>query len=137
MIVIACLDDNGGIMFNHRRQSRDKVLCAQIAELVKHAALWMNEYSAKLFSDQRIPGLNISDTFLKDAKEGDFCFVEGETLAPIEQQIEKLIIFKWNRVYPADRYFDLQLDEGTWQLALSSDFAGNSHERITMEVYER
>ena len=26
MIVIACLDDNGGMMFNHRRQSQDRVL---------------------------------------------------------------------------------------------------------------
>ncbi len=24
MIVIACLDDNGGMMFNHRRQSQDQ-----------------------------------------------------------------------------------------------------------------
>lgn len=34
MIVIACLDDNGGMMFNHRRQSQDSVLRAHIAELV-------------------------------------------------------------------------------------------------------
>ena len=26
MIVIACLDDNGGMMFNHRRQSQDRML---------------------------------------------------------------------------------------------------------------
>ena len=34
MIVIACLDDNGGMMFNHRRQSQDRVLRAHIAALV-------------------------------------------------------------------------------------------------------
>lgn len=31
MIVIACLDDNGGMMFNHRRQSQDRMLmCGKV-----------------------------------------------------------------------------------------------------------
>ena len=67
----------------------------------------------------------------------DFFQDVDAALAPVEKRIEKLIIFKWNRTYPADRYFDLKLYEGTWHLALSSDFAGYSHERITMEVFER
>lgn len=41
MIVIVCLDDKGGMMFNHRRQSRDKSLCAQILRLTKHSILHM------------------------------------------------------------------------------------------------
>lgn len=47
MIVIACLDDNGGMMFNHRRQSQDRMLRAHIAALVGDARLWMNHYSAE------------------------------------------------------------------------------------------
>ena len=137
MIVIVCLDDKGGMMFNHRRQSRDKVLCAQILTLTKNAVLHMSHYSAGLFSDFDIPDLAVSENFLREASKGDFCFVEDAALAPVEKRIEKLIIFKWNRTYPADRYFDLKLYEGTWHLALSSDFAGYSHERITMEVFER
>ena len=39
MIVIACLDDNGGMMFNHRRQSQDRMLRAHIAALVGGAML--------------------------------------------------------------------------------------------------
>lgn len=49
MIVIACLDDNGGMMFNHRRQSQDRMLRAHIAALVGDARLWMNHYSAQQF----------------------------------------------------------------------------------------
>ena len=97
----------------------------------------MEPYSAGLFSDFSHSDLTVSDTFLRDAGNGDFCFVEDAALAPVEQRIEKLIIFKWNRTYPADRYFDLKPYEGAWHLALSSDFAGSSHERITMEVFER
>lgn len=137
MIAIVCLDDKGGMMFNHRRQSRDKILCAQIFNMTKHAVLHMSHYSAALFSDFSIPELVVADTFLQDAGKGEFCFVEDAALAPVEQRIEKLIIFKWNRTYPADRYFDLKLDQGTWHLTQSSDFVGNSHKKITMEVYER
>ena len=102
------------------------------------AALFLlTAYEDRLFSDLNPPDLAVSDTFLRDAGNGDFCFVEDAALAPVEKRIEKLIIFKWNRTYPADRYFDLKLYEGAWHLALSSDFAGCSHERITMEVFER
>ncbi|MCG4528677.1 hypothetical protein L0P79_16660, partial [Intestinimonas massiliensis] len=47
MIVIVCLDDKGGMMFNHRRQSRDKSLCVQILRLTKHSILHMSHYSAR------------------------------------------------------------------------------------------
>ena len=44
MIVIACLDDRGGMTFNFRRQSRDSVLCDRILNNTMGKALYMNEY---------------------------------------------------------------------------------------------
>lgn len=61
MIVIACLDDNGGMMFNHRRQSQDRMLRAHIAALVGDARLWMNHYSAQQFDAESIQHLNVDD----------------------------------------------------------------------------
>ena len=60
MIVIACLDDNGGMMFNHRRQSQDRVLRAHIAALVGDAKLWMNHrtYPADQHFDIDLSGGN-------------------------------------------------------------------------------
>ena len=58
-------------------------------------------------------------------------------LAPFEKWIERIAIFRWDRTYPADRYFDLQLGSGQWHLVGTSEFAGHSHDLITMEVYER
>ena len=52
-----------------------------------------------------------------------------------EKWIEKLMIFKWNRVYPKDFEFDIDLSE--WKLSQSSEFKGSSHDNITMEVYVR
>ena len=89
MIVIACLDDNGGMMFNHRRQSQDRVLRAHIAALVGDARLWMNHYSAQQFDAESIQHLNVDDAFLQEAVDGDYCFVEDTALAPFERWIER------------------------------------------------
>ena len=137
MIVIACIDDNGGMMFNRRRQSQDSILRERIIEMTGNAALWMNHYSAGQFDVGNIPHLNIDDAFLQEAVEGDYCFVENTTVAPYEKWIEKVIIFKWNRTYPADQYFDLQLAPEKWRKVKTDEFVGHSHDLITMEVYTR
>ena len=111
MIVIACLDDNGGMMFNHRRQSQDRMLRAHIAALVGDARLWMNHYSAQQFDAESIQHLNVDDAFLQEAVDGDYCFV--------------------------DQHFDIDLSGGNWKICESVEFTGHSHERITIEVYLR
>ena len=42
MIAIVCIDDNGGMMFNNRRQSRDVILLEKIIEITKGSKLWLN-----------------------------------------------------------------------------------------------
>lgn len=137
MIVIACLDDNGGMMFNHRRQSQDRMLRAHIAALVGDARLWMNHYSAQQFDAESIQHLNVDDAFLQEAVDGDYCFVEDAALTPFERWIEKIIIFRWHRTYPADQHFDIDLSGGNWKICESVEFTGHSHERITIVEHLR
>lgn len=59
MIVITCLDQKNGMMFNHRRQGQDSVLREHVAKLVANVPLWMNHYSASQFDTESIPNLNI------------------------------------------------------------------------------
>ena len=40
MKLIVCLDDNKGMMFNNRRQSRDRVLIENVLELCKGEKLY-------------------------------------------------------------------------------------------------
>ena len=68
---------------------------------------------------------------------GDCVFVEDRALAPFAERLEQLVVFRWNRVYPGDRYLDLDLAKGPWRKTEEQDFPGKSHERITMEVYTR
>ena len=50
MTIFICLDDADGLAFNHRRQSRDRVLCEHIAALSQKGVLRMNTSSFPLCS---------------------------------------------------------------------------------------
>lgn len=135
MNVILCLDNKKGMMFNGRRQSRDRVVRERIARMAAGNVLRMNSYSAGQFRE-KLPNVRVSDSFMEESKAGEYCFVENTPLAPWVDQIEELTVFRWNRSYPADVRLDLELDGG-WKLAKTEDFPGYSHDKITMEVYRR
>lgn len=135
MIVAVMLDDHGGMTFNHRRQSQDRVLRADLLDTVGNAPLWMNAYSQKQFLKDTVPTLRVDEDFLAKAQNGEYCFCEDQALTPYQDKIEQLILYRWNRTYPADFSFDLSLTG--WKCVSVCEFAGSSHEKITKEVYQR
>ena len=135
MIAIVCIDDDLGMTFNKRRQSRDITLIQKVVKMAKNSKIWINKYSYPLFEEVSTVNVNVDETFLAEAANGEYCFVENKELQPFEKWIEKLIVFRWNRSYPADQTFDIDLSK--WQLSEVSEFEGNSHEKITMEVYAK
>lgn len=134
MKIIVCIDKNGGMAFNKRRQSQDKILRERILRITSGSKLLMNDYSYKLY------GFNsqiVSDNkFLENSTNDDFCFVEDVDVYPYENKINKIILYHWNRSYPSDLKFKISLEKG-WKLISREDFKGSSHEKITEEIYER
>lgn len=137
MIAIVCLDDRDGMGFNGRRQSRDVRLREKVLEMAAGRRLWMAPCSADQFGPEGEGRICVSASFLEEAGSGDCVFVEDRALAPFAERLEQLVVFRWNRVYPGDRYLDLDLAKGPWRKTEEQDFPGKSHERITMEVYTR
>lgn len=133
MKLIVCLDDRNGMCFNHRRQSKDRQVIADIVRRANGASIWMNGYSAPLFGDDA--SVHVSETFLTDAPADAWCFVEDQPLDAVKGRIESLIVYRWNRHYPADMRLDVRLEE--WSLVASEDFEGYSHEKITREEYHQ
>ena len=43
MIVMVCIDDHNGMMFNHRRQSRDRAVIERVLRCAESSRLWMRE----------------------------------------------------------------------------------------------
>lgn len=137
MIVIAFVDDSGGMMFNHRRQSQDKIALQKIVDLTAGSTLWVSEYTASLFAELDAPHLQADIHFLDKAMPGEFCMVEEANVQPFSCFIEKIILFHWNRAYPSDKKFPLDIHSGKWRCVSQENFAGSSHEKITMEVFEK
>lgn len=137
MNVIVCLDNNNGMMFNKRRQSQDKLLRANIKDLLKDKLLYMNEYSYKLYKDIDNNNIKISSDFIHQCEDDNYALVEDTMLKSYIEKIDNLIIYRWNRDYPADLYFDIDLKDEKWSLIETVDFQGSSHEKITKELYRR
>lgn len=135
MIVIVLLDDKKGMMFNHRRQSRDQTVTEKIQEICEGKRLWMNPYSEKLYGSLEGVDIMVENDFLSLTGSGEVCLVESESLIPFAEKIEQIIVYRWNRTYPADVYLDLDLSQ--WECRERHEFQGHSHEKITEERYER
>lgn len=137
MIVIVCVDDDYGMMFNKRRQSQDKVLRDDMLKFVNGNKLWMNEYSAKQFVDIAMENTEVCEDFLEKAGTGEYCFVENSSVLKYAAKIEKIILYKWNRRYPADFKLDfIPVNQPSgWYKEDTREFAGNSHEKITVEIW--
>ena len=71
------------------------------------------------------------------AGPGELCFVEEPPLLPWLDRLEGLVLYRWNRRYPADAWLDVRPGPPGWTLARREEFSGHSHERITKEVYTR
>jgi len=136
MRVALCIDDKNGMLFNHRRQSRDRVLIADLLASVGEGRLYITPFSQKLLEPYGVE-LTVSENMLCEAEKDDLCFVEDLPLSGVAHKIDELIIYRWNRVYPADVYFDVDIEKESFRLTETVDFEGSSHEKITKETYRK
>ena len=134
MKLIVCLSDDGGMMFNHRRQSRDRVLIADMVQHTRHATLWVSPYSIPLFGED-CPHLQVTPNPGKVAGENDYCFVEDTPLPQNFEEVNELLIYRWNRLYPSDVRF--VCDTSAFSLTESLEFVGSSHDKITKEIWKK
>lgn len=130
MKIIAVTEDRGGMFFNGRRESRDRTLNEDIIRLTGSGRLWVAPISADMF-----PNAIVDEHFLDMAGNDDFCFVEDRSLQLYEKFVSDVYLYHWNRRYPADIYFDLPLER--YHVVAVKEFAGYSHDKITMEHYRK
>ena len=90
----------------------------------------MNAYTEKLYEEINDP--IVCEDCLHKAGKGETCIVENLPLKPVIDQIEEIVIFRWNKVYPSDQVLDVDL--GEWKLAEEEQIEGSTHE-ITKQIY--
>lgn len=133
MKLIVCVDSNNGMLFNNRRQSRDKYLVEYICNFVGESKLWITEFSESLFDGERYNLFEFGE--FENIEENDFVFIENYSPKILQDKLNEIIIFNWNRTYPADLFLDIPLDD--WMIESESEIEGFSHEKITMKRYQR
>jgi len=119
-------------MFNGRRQSRDIALCERVLALTT-GKLYMNAYSAKIFPESE--KIAVCGNYLTAAGKNDYCFCEEPPITL--ENVTGIIIYRWNRHYPADRHFGFDLDELGFTLVSTEEFIGNSHQNITEQIFKK
>ena len=129
MTAVVCVDTRGGMAFGGRRQSRDRALCADAVRLC--GRLRMLPASAELFAEWP-EAVEPAETLRLD--DGAW-FVETDGLETAEP--EELILYRWNRLYPADLWLQFDPEERGMELVSREDFTGRSHERITREIWRK
>lgn len=132
MTVLICIEDKGGMMFNHRRLSSDRVLSERILSLCGGKKLACTPYSAPLFGEGP---LAVAEELSSCMATEEFFFLENTDPESFLERAEKIILFRWNRRYPADRFFSADLSKIGYSLKRTEDFAGFSHETITQEEW--
>ena len=136
MKLVVCLDDNNGMMFNGRRQSQDRNLRERLISRIGDKLLLMNQYTNNQFANLK-GNFKVCENLISVAKDDDYCFIENLDVTDWLNEATEIIVYKWNRVYPADLNFPLESIEQKWKLIERYEFAGFSHDKITEEVYKR
>lgn len=136
MTVFLCIDDRGGMTFMKRRLSRDKIMIEDLSKEVGEGILYISDFSEALFSDSELSVMSVSNP-LASAGEDDFAFIEDIPISNAIDRIDTLIIYKWNRKYPYDFALDIDPLNCGFSLLSSCDFKGNSHDKITKEIYRK
>ena len=136
MTLVVCLSDGGGMIYNNRRLSRDRILMENLSELIGENTLYISDFSAPLFVSSDISAIAVSDP-LFSADAMDFAFIEDRGAKEYREKIKRLVIYRWNRDYPYDMAFDIDPVAEGMELVESVVFAGYSHDKITRETYFR
>ncbi len=132
MNIIVCVCDGLGMLFNKRRQSRDRVLIEEMIQSVGAENIIISEFSKSLFKD--IEGID-AVTHLPLLTTDKYQFIENVSMKGFKSEINNLIVYFWNRKYPLDLQLGLDL-ENDFLLISETEFQGSSHEKITKKIFK-
>ena len=135
MKLIVCLSNYAGMMFNNRRQSRDSGLIKRLIEIVGNKKVYAESYSKTLFQKFDVKNLVFFNKSIdwSTIKNSDYVFIEDPKLLKNAPIFEQVIVCWWNRDYPADSFFGLDMTH--YESVKTEILTGNSHDEIEIEYY--
>lgn len=133
--VALVIDDNGGMLLFGKRQSRDRILIEEFVNSMRGKKIYISSFSRLIFEPHE--NITVCENPISECESGDVCFIENIDIAPYLDVINTLIVYHWNRLYPSDVKFNVDIEKSGYKLDSSLEFAGSSHEKITKEIYTK
>lgn len=139
MTVVLMLDSGNAMASHGQRQSSDRNITDYVVRNLT-GRIVVSPYTANLIKRQ-CPALIASSRLVIDDKPfekaagSDIVINEEFQMRLYAYKIDRLMVARWNQSYPGDMYSDLDLSR--FSLTEKKDIQGESHERITLEFYER
>ncbi len=133
MTLIMFLDERGGMLFNNRRQTLDYELLDIISKDFGER-LYISPFSEKYFSGRCA---SLLEDPLADAPDDSAVFIEDRDVLPFIDRIDKILIYRWSKVYPSDRQTDILPADHGFRLLGKLKFSTEVHKDIVKEIYKR
>lgn len=140
MYLLACVDDDGGTLFNRRRQTQDRALRTWLLGYAAEQGfrLVVSPYTAGQFAPGDLDGTDadaaVAENPFEVAGERDLVFAEDLDPVAAAGRLAGVLLVRWNRRYPHDRTFPAELLAGRTRRQIA-ELAGSSHPRITVESW--
>ena len=130
---IFTLDDRNATRLMNKRQSRDVTVANKIMLLAGAEPIYIKKKSESFFLNTDFLPTFIYFESLNEIPDNAYVFFEEPLSKDELRSAGKIVVFRWNRIYPstnADR-----IDLNGFTKVKYDDFEGSSHDNITTEVY--
>ena len=134
MNIIYTLDEQNGTNLLGKRQSKDSVLADEILSMAK-GLLYIKGTSLSFFDGKAVKGLATIVEDFDQVPNDAFIFTEEVLPQSIMDKADNIYVFRWNRRYPSMIQDRVNLDG--YKYETTRHFQGNSHDKITLEVYNK
>ena len=102
----------------------------------KNARIFCKDFSFHIGAFEVVDG-KFGEILPDFVPEDVYLFLEFDSAERYLPMADTMIIYRWNRVYPADVIFSKDYLDCPWTLKETFEFSGHSHSKLTREVYVR
>ena len=100
-----------------------------------HFSIYISSFSKLIFEPHE--EVIICENPLSECESDSACFIENIDIAPYLDIVDTLIVYHWNRLYPSDVKFNIDIEKSGFVLDSVIEYAGSSHDKITKEIYSK
>ncbi len=134
MTAVICIDNYAGIGYNKRRQTRDAGIIRDAVSMCKGGRIVITPTSEKLFAG--IPHICAENPLSVMGKD-DLYYAEFDVFEDVFDKADTVVIYSWNRAYPADVYFQYDPEEHGMTAESETLINGTSHDDVIKRVFVR